>query len=245
VNPIHVKNIREYELQLIIPFLKNKGKLLEIGSGAGWQARILANIGFEVTAIELQDSICNRKMEYPVVCYDGFHMPFRENTFDVIFSSNVLEHISHIEHFQSEVQRVLKPSGISIHIMPSPTWRFWTNCTYYFHAIKKSVEFLLYTANSGPIQDIKKKREKYWTIRYIFPTSHGPNGTSIKEIYLFSRRRWLSLFDKTGWIINNYFSSHLFYSGYCIFNDKLSLKIRHFLSYILGSSTIVYILKKL
>jgi SAM-dependent methyltransferase len=242
---IHLKNIRLYELKSVLHFLRNKGKLLEIGSGAGWQAKYLANIGFEVTGLELHNSHYDGEREYPVIYYDGHSMPFRDNTFDIIFSSNVLEHIADIENFQAEIQRVLRPDGFAIHIMPTASWRFWTNCTYYLNAFRKASAMVSSTGGGGPIHNVNRlKKDKYWRIKYIFPTNHGPIGTSLTEIYLFTAKRWLSIFNVTGWALVNYFPSHLFYTGYSIMSNEWSLKTRHLLSYLLGSSTFIYILKK-
>jgi ubiquinone/menaquinone biosynthesis C-methylase UbiE len=239
------KIIRIYELLLIIPYIKNKGKLLEIGSGKGWQAKYLSKIGYEVTAIELPNNQSDGKREYSLVFYDGHVMPFRDNTFDIIFSSNVMEHIPHITNFQNEIQRVLKPNGFAIYILPTASWRFWTSFTYYLDIFRKAIATLSLTDNNRFNCNILKiKNKKHWKIfKYVFPSTHGSFGPFIKELYLFSPKRWLSLFSRTGWIINNSFPSNLFYTGYLIMNDNLSINYRYLFSYFLGSSSFVYILK--
>lgn len=43
--------------------------------------------------------------------YDGITIPFPENHFDTIFSSEVFEHVFNLEHIVTELHRVLKKGG--------------------------------------------------------------------------------------------------------------------------------------
>jgi ubiquinone/menaquinone biosynthesis C-methylase UbiE len=65
-----------------------------------------------------------RVMENPLIDqgYEGLadHMPFFEdNTFDMVFCDNVLEHVEHPENFYKEISRVLKPGGLFISKTPN------------------------------------------------------------------------------------------------------------------------------
>lgn len=53
---------------------------------------------------------------YKVVSYDGAQMPFEDQTFDVVLSNAVLEHVKSIESLFQEVYRVTKKQGISYHL---------------------------------------------------------------------------------------------------------------------------------
>lgn len=46
------------------------------------------------------------------------HLPFAANTYDFVFASHVLEHISNDEKAISEIRRIMKPKGIAI--LPVP-----------------------------------------------------------------------------------------------------------------------------
>lgn len=52
---------------------------------------------------------------------DLTEMPFENNSFDVIFSIHVLEHVTNDIHAIKELYRVQKPSGWSIHLVPINT----------------------------------------------------------------------------------------------------------------------------
>lgn len=108
---LHLETIRHYELHRVVKTFPRGGKILEIGAGAGWQAGELQKLGYEVSAIDIEESNLINERIYPVINYDGHIIPFEDNYFDIIFSSNVLEHVPHILQFQSEIHRVLKPGG--------------------------------------------------------------------------------------------------------------------------------------
>ena len=121
---ISLKRIREYELELVIPLMPPGSSVLEIGAGAGWQSKLLAEYGLGVEAIDVEDSRYESQRIWPVLIYDGENIPFPDSHFDVVFSSNVLEHIKQVDQFLDEIKRVLKPDGIAVHIVPSTSWRF-------------------------------------------------------------------------------------------------------------------------
>ena len=52
------------------------------------------------------------------IVYDGRDIPFKDQYFDFIFSSSVLEHIEYLDHTLNELNRVLKNGGGSIHAIP-------------------------------------------------------------------------------------------------------------------------------
>jgi 2-polyprenyl-3-methyl-5-hydroxy-6-metoxy-1,4-benzoquinol methylase len=131
--PSFLEVLRRRELSVVTEVLAqaaNSGAaLLEIGGGAGWQAHDLAALGYKVRSVDIED----RSVAFPVELYDGHRLPFGDGSFDIVFSSNVLEHIPHVDTFHAELRRVLKPGGVGIHLMPTPTWRVATLLAHYPH----------------------------------------------------------------------------------------------------------------
>ncbi|MBT3504635.1 MAG: class I SAM-dependent methyltransferase [Piscirickettsiaceae bacterium] len=211
---VHLEAVRLEELEVAHDYLPSEGRLLEIGAGTGWQAQALQDRGYDVSAIDIALSNLRNKRIWPVTDYDGMKIPFKDNTFDIIFSSNVLEHIPHIFEFQKEMQRVLKPEGIAVHILPSSSWRFWSNMT----------EML-----------------KNWRLPLVHG-EHA--GNSFVEIYYFSRWSWSRLFRKTDWTIETLKSVGLFYTGSSIMDSRLSINTRRKLSWVIGSACNIFVLKK-
>ena len=46
------------------------------------------------------------------------NIPYADNTFDIVFADNVMEHLLNPEPVFMEVQRVLKPNGILFYLKP-------------------------------------------------------------------------------------------------------------------------------
>ena len=45
------------------------------------------------------------------------------NAFDLVFSSNMLEHVQNLELCMSECERVLRDDGVMLHTMPGRLWK--------------------------------------------------------------------------------------------------------------------------
>lgn len=245
----HLQRIRLCELERAMPVLAGAGAVLEIGAGAGWQSKALADRGFSVEAIDIANDRYRDAHVWPVRKYDGRHIPFPAGTFDVVFSSNVLEHIEHIAEFQPEIRRVLRPTGLAVHILPTGSWRFWTNLTHYLFVTKVLMARVLGIRPVG--QESSKqgtgsmpKRSKVELLRKVLiPPRHGEKGNCLTEIYLFSRYRWERFFERTGWSVELCYPVKLFYTGYSILDASLSIKLRRPMSHVLGSSCLVYVLR--
>lgn len=209
-----LKAIREYELDIVLGLLPAGGRLLEIGAGTGWQAQALASRGYEVSAIDMPSSNYQGDRIWPIIDYDGRTIPFGDGTFDIVFSSSVLEHIPHLQAFQKEIHRVLKRDGLVLHVLPSGSWRFWTNLSHLL---------------------------KHWTLPGAHG-EHA--GNPLMEIHCFSRRWWTRLFTETGWRVVRQDSNRLFYTGNLLMGSRLSLNVRNKMSHALGSSCNIFVLQK-
>lgn len=87
-------------------------KFLEIGSGRG----ALQDIVEDYTGLDYADTV---KLHYHKPFFSGSaeNLPFRNESFDVIFSYAVWEHIPDPEKAFSEVIRVLNSAGGGTHFM--------------------------------------------------------------------------------------------------------------------------------
>lgn len=257
-----LRRYRSHELALVLPLLPEGATILEIGAGAGWQAKALAAQGFAVQAIDvdLAGAGYRERREWPVTLYDGRRIPFPDACFDVVFSSNVLEHVLQVEQFQAEIQRVLRPAGRAVHVVPTGSWRFWTNATYYPVLGRRYLRKGLAIASHGEtpedklavLSDAKERSSAaagpataaFHKLRRIaFPARHGERGSFLSEVYWFSRRSWDELFTRTGWRIEACFPTRLFYSGYFLLGPALSMPARRALSYAFGSACLIYALR--
>lgn len=243
----HRRFIRKLELEHALSFFGSGKRVLEIGAGAGWQANLLARKGYDVTAIDIPESNYSALREYNVIMYDGIHIPAPDQSFDVIFSSNVLEHVSHLEDLQREMFRVLKPGGTAVHIMPTPTWRFWTICSFYLRRLIQLGARLWQPRTSEIREYLAPKHGDSFAgklRRALLPARHGSRGSWISELYLFSEFRWRNALKNDNWHLHSVVPNRIFYTGFRLLGEKLSIGARRNLSAILGSSCKVYVLKR-
>jgi SAM-dependent methyltransferase len=85
------------------------GKLMDFGCGSKpYQSLMKVN---EYVGVDFDSQGHSHREEQIDVFYDGKFLPFPDNTFDCIFSSEVFEHIFNLEEIMKELYRVLKPNG--------------------------------------------------------------------------------------------------------------------------------------
>ena len=239
--------MRAEELRLAIGLMPGGGALLELGAGDGWQAKALQAHGFEVTAIDIDNGRVDTGRHFPVLKYDGSTLPFPDDSFDVVYSSNVLEHIADFTGMQRELMRVLRPHGIGVHCLPTATWRVLTTLGHPLHAIRWGIQ--RWTRGRGQRErgDAPAKPPLPTGIASLLRMAllsprHGEHGSLWSEHWLFTRWSWASRFRGCGWRIRQRVPSELCYSGNELVGLGMSIRVRRLLARICGSSTAIYVL---
>jgi SAM-dependent methyltransferase len=241
---------------LLREFVGQVANVLEIGSGTGWQARALAERGFSVTGVDLPASsaISNhaRTRVWPIVDYDGVHLPFPDGHFDAVYSSNVLEHVTDLDALNAEMLRVLRPGGIGLHLLPNPQWRVLSLFSYYPGQVADALRILrrrigrsdtpaTVTASGDTAQRPRASLATRIAQR-LLPPAHGAVGTPLGEISRYSRRQWDSFFSGHGWRIVRYGNNGLIASGDYLLGRALPIAARRKLGKLLGGIAHVYVL---
>jgi SAM-dependent methyltransferase/uncharacterized protein YbaR (Trm112 family) len=133
-----VGNLKEYPIPGLRLPAGNGKLLLEVGCNWGRWCIAAARAGFRpigidpsLKAIRAANRVARQlgiKAEYAVA--DGRYLPFRENTFDQIFSYSVLQHISreNVATSLAEMRRVLNVDGGVLVQMPN---MFGVRCLYH------------------------------------------------------------------------------------------------------------------
>jgi SAM-dependent methyltransferase len=259
----HLRRIREDEVDFVCDQLGSGlagsgARLLEIGAGPGWQAQRLSQKGFEVHAIDVANPLIEAERSgservFPVTLFDGRRLPFADASFDLVFSSNVLEHVTDLTVLQVEMRRVLRPSGRAIHLLPSGSWRFWTILAHYPWIIGRGLELLarrIVGPPAEPESELGRLERRLHAmspgrrlLRASIPARHGELGNAFSELRHFSRYRWNRHWDVTGWRVLHHGSSRLFYTGYSLLGDRLPLSARRGLAALLGGACHFYVLE--
>ncbi|MDN3579615.1 class I SAM-dependent methyltransferase [Mucilaginibacter flavus] len=114
----------KYKAQHIIDVCKGLtfNKVLEVGAGDGSILKILSDHDFapEYNAVEISESgvqyIQSRAIKNlkSVQVFDGYKLPFEDDSFDLIILSHVLEHVEHERILLREIKRVAKRCVIEV-----------------------------------------------------------------------------------------------------------------------------------
>lgn len=238
--------VREHEMGTVIPHFAPGARILELGGGSGFQAKRLAERGFHVVSVDVGTSNYKEQRVFPVLEYDGKALPFADASFDIVFSSNVLEHIRDPWPVYREIARVLKPGGYGVHAMPTAVWRWWSTVSHYVELLQRwamaargAVPRGLGRAELGRMYGGLLAMARL-ARDYAFVHRHGETGNVWTELWIFSRCRWLRHFREHGLIVLEVRPMGLFYTGHMVLGKRWSLESRARAARVLGSACMLY-----
>lgn len=244
---LHV--IREYEYKKVVKRFSAGVRILEIGGGTGYQAKRLTEDGYVVDSIDIPDSNYAGQLEFSVQPYDGLNIPFPDGSFDIVFSSNVLEHVLDLPYLQAEMKRVLKPGGVCVHLMPTGAWRFWTNVAHYTELFQRLFGLAPRLIPKGLSRHALSDATSVLRLmvgtakHYAIVPRHGETGNALSEIVTFSARHWRKHFYSQHFAIDEATPVGLFYTGHMVLGNRLSLSARQRLAQWLGSACVIYVVR--
>jgi SAM-dependent methyltransferase len=244
-----IQRVRALELDSVIALLPENSsdlKLLEIGAGTGYQLSRLKEFVKEAVGIDIPQSNYAALRTEHVIDYDGISLPFEDNSFDIIFSSNTMEHVVDLPLMHKEIKRVLNPNGTVIHVVPTHIWKIWNTVIHY--PMLPNVILSYFQRKSQSQQagismgdgTISKRNHNVLSLikNVIFPPLHGERGNRFTELFYLHTGWWLRHFQENGWKIIQYKPAGVYYSGH--FFSSIN---RQMASKWLGSSCIIIILQ--
>jgi len=100
--------------------MNEKDHMLEIGCGRGEMLKNFKDLGLDVKGVDLSPEApdYNKDIEIKVCNVEDEMLPYEDNSFDIIYSKSVLEHLFYPETYMKEAYRVLKPNGIILTLTP-------------------------------------------------------------------------------------------------------------------------------
>jgi len=239
---------RRKELYLIFRNFPQKifEKGLEVGAGDGYQSTILTKYIKELICTEyVMEKLPDKdtaNIKYKTIDAEKIDYYFKEKEFDLIFSSNMIEHLGRPGDFLKGVQKVLKNEGISIHSMPNRFWKISQMTLHHFNYLILFLERLgfrdLKKIKGEKIsKDNPKESKKYSLLRRIlWPVPHGATKNNWEEFWEFGKKRWIKKFESKGFEVVNIIKGPIS-SGYSLGFERIG----KFLDRLGFSSEYIYI----
>jgi len=182
---------------------------LELGAGDGYQSTLLQVYVDRLVATDwdvtlLLNSRSDRVDVRPCDA-EAAADAFPPAEFDLVFSSNVLEHLPNPGLALRSIHRVLRDDGITVHVMPSPFWKLCNLSLFFPFLIARGLRRLARgTAfKSGEVGHVLPNNPKMpstgrsWA-RRLWPPPHGAYRGHLQEFWAYRKARWVQEFQRAG-----------------------------------------------
>lgn len=137
-------------------------KILDFGCGAGKEVYQFRKMGYKAYGCDIKnvfDDIqkqCEKEKLtragesiFSVIDMNNYRIPFPDESFDYVFSNQVFEHVQNYPEALSEIHRVLKPGGCSLHFFPARYRPVEAHVFVPFAGVFRSFAYLLFWAFLG------------------------------------------------------------------------------------------------
>ena len=95
-------------------------RALDVGCSIGASVEAAKRLGWQSIGVDVSDDAvdyCNR-LGLKCYAYHGTHLPFPDNSFDVITAWHVIEHVVDVRQTLEDWKRVLRPGGMVVLATP-------------------------------------------------------------------------------------------------------------------------------
>jgi SAM-dependent methyltransferase len=148
-----------------VPVWKPGGRLLEVGSGAGFYLAEMKKLGWQVAGVEISPQACGAAREaygLDIHCGTLADAPFPEGTFDVVAMFETLEHLPDPIFALRRAHALTAPGGVLIGSVPNfrALYARWFGPAYYplelprhlYHYSAASLRRMLSAAGYGTVR---------------------------------------------------------------------------------------------
>ncbi len=218
-----LERIRSKEIDIAFDGYGEKAfaNALELGAGSGFQSQLLIRYAGRLVATELNverlGTAPHEGVEYVVCDAERVGESFPPHSFDLVFSSNVFEHLPSPATALAGVRAVLAEDGVVVLIMPNSLWKlfsllgFYPNaCRLLMRAFREGRLQMLwdrYVSRAPGVDDraLKRKGNNLKEVSrrsdrsgVFYPEPHGAYPTHMAEFAAFSKRNWERKFVDAG-----------------------------------------------
>lgn len=256
----YLHTIRKREIDIIFSLLPSKkfNYGLEVGAGDGYQTTLLVShldklISSDLNFKRMKEGLKVPRVDYRVIDADSLEGFFTGQTFDLIFSSNVLEHLRDPLKFLITTRALLSDDSYAVHIVPSRQIKIFYLLFYYPNLILLGIDRVWGKLKGQPFfkganinleNNINNKIQLPKTFgrirKFLIPSLHGNFFSHKQEFIAYGQRQWKNLFKQAGYSVYAYARGPMF-SGYGFGFSRF----RQWLEVYGGSAEHIFILKKM
>jgi SAM-dependent methyltransferase len=186
---------------------------LELGCGSGKHSKCLAQYCRRLVALEYDAKKLTEKSDGRITFVEGDAQDlsrFSDGQFDLIFSSNLIEHLREIDRCMSECRRVVTDDGLIIHTVPNRTWKVFHLALYYPFMGKALLRRVLSKREATPRVDtcrgarplfddnLRPHRKRPLLRKLLPPEPHGISRSNRREFVNWGQRHWIAIFQRNG-----------------------------------------------
>jgi SAM-dependent methyltransferase len=216
----YIHTMRRKEVEIIFEKYPEKyfSSALELGAGDGFQSKLLDRYAKRLISTDLDPNRLNQHdqdgIQYKICDAELIDTYFVEETFDLIFASNLFEHLSNPSDTLTRIRKIVGADGVVILIMPSPFWALCRWLLYYPVKIarfrkkqikeirgnairKKGTKMNCCLSRGNNLKAAPLKRHPILD-KIRWPIPHGVSNGLFEEFMNFRKKRWCKLFNKSG-----------------------------------------------
>jgi ubiquinone/menaquinone biosynthesis C-methylase UbiE len=225
--------LRGLEIQALLSRLDvpRGARILEIGCGNAIGSAVLAGEAGMVVATDLprpDKSSHSIGMDMPrrllerldvpnchLAAASATRLPFPSHSFDVVFSSYVLEHVPDKSQAIKELRRVLMPHGLLVAFVPNFVERLYAPFFFWVYLASRFAKVRSRRARNGTGPETCAKpafgralRETYPS--FPLPNPHGAYASSAEELRNHLPRAWIDRLTRGGFrVVDRFFLMNL------------------------------------
>jgi 2-polyprenyl-3-methyl-5-hydroxy-6-metoxy-1,4-benzoquinol methylase len=184
---------------------KSFNNALEIGAGDGYQSNLLKKYARRIYAIDPAITPTKMDKNTALIFYkckaEKITKLFKKKSFDLVFSSNVLEHLADPGSVLRRTRLLLTDSGLAVHVVPAPFWKIANFILYYFYGGTVLISNWFHPDQYRDAKPQPEQKNKAPLKQLFFPPVHGAAGGHLSELLGFRRSYWRKLFLRAGFRI--------------------------------------------
>ena len=133
-------------------------KILDLGCGVGASRDFITKLIPEAswTGVDIESSPevnARNEIRTDMLTFNGVNLPFQDQSFDLIYCHQVLEHVRHVEPLLNEVHRCLRKGGIftgqTSQFEPYHSFSYWNFTLHGFINIAKDARLEVFSLRPG------------------------------------------------------------------------------------------------